>query len=142
MLKLVSEPYSAIEPVPVTWLWEPYLARGKLTLLDGDPGVGKSMVTVDLAARLSRGSPMPGGTAGGEPKIVLLLNAEDDPADTVQPRAATAGADLGRLIHVSGPGGVPLRFPADVPALEEVVRRFAADLVVIDPMMAFFPPEV
>jgi hypothetical protein len=142
MTALFAERLSAIEPSTVSWLWEPYLPRGKLTLLDGDPGVGKSMMAVDLAARLSRGAALPDGSPGTGPHVVLLLNAEDDPADMTHPRAAGAGADLDRLVHVAGRGGVPLRFPADVPALEAEVRRYHADLVVIDPMMAFFPPEV
>ena len=56
-------PCSQIAPVPVRWLWEPYLPRGKLVVLDGDPGTGKSFVALDLAARVSAGLPVPGGAA-------------------------------------------------------------------------------
>ena len=53
---LVAEPLSQVRPVQVRWLWEPYIPRGKLVLLDGDPGVGKSFLSLDLAARLDRKS--------------------------------------------------------------------------------------
>ena len=134
-----------ITPAQVQWLWEPYLARGKLAVLDGDPGTGKSFVTIDLAARLSTNSPLPGqsSSTGGGP--VLLLNAEDDARDTIYPRVSAAGGDLNR-IRVLAPAGLGLdrlpRVPEDLGALEAAIRESSAVLVVIDPMMAFFPPGV
>jgi hypothetical protein len=122
----------------VRWLWEKYLPRGKLALLDGHPGVGKSLVTIDLAARLSRGGPLPDGPPSGRPHVTLLLSAEDGP-DVIRPRAEAAGADLDRLVAVSA-GAFSL--PAELPDLEELIRDYSADLVVIDPVMAFLPPEV
>ena len=130
----------------VSWLWEPYLARGKLAVLDGDPGTGKSFVTIDLACRLSRGRPMP-GTAGttAQPATVLLMNAEDDARDTIRPRVLAADGDPERVRVFAAPGigleRVP-RFPEDFDRLEAAVRETQAALVVIDPMMAFFPPDV
>ena len=143
--KLAAIPCSEITPTSVSWLWYPYLARGKLAVLDGDPGTGKSFATIDLAARLSRGAALPDGATPTAPGSVLLLNAEDDATDTIQPRVASAGGDLAR-VHilasaVSGSGRLP-QFPADLPALEAAIYEHAAALVVIDPMMAFFPPEV
>lgn len=130
----------------VSWLWEPYLARGKLAVLDGDPGTGKSFVTVDLACRISRGLPMPGAaSATQEPATVLLMNAEDDARDTIRPRVLAANGDPERVRIFASPGigleRVP-RFPEDFAALEAAVRGTRAALVVIDPMMAFFPPDV
>ena len=76
---LVSVKCADITPASVSWLWEPYLARGKLAILDGDPETGKSFVTIDLAARVSLGQPLPGAPpAHSEPGAVLLLSAEDD----------------------------------------------------------------
>src|SRR4051794_8101484 len=78
-------PFVALDQVaarPVEWLWHPYLARGKLAVLDGDPGTGKSFLTVDLAARLSRGGPLPDGQPLPRPHNTLLLNAEDSLEDT------------------------------------------------------------
>ena len=134
-----------ITPTAVSWLWEPYLARGKLAVLDGDPGTGKSFVTIDLAARITRGSAMPGGRPATRSGAVLLLNAEDDATDTIQPRVIAAGGDPDRVRVVAAPGlgleRLP-QFPDDLPALEQAIREADAALVVIDPMMAFFPPTV
>ncbi|HJZ56752.1 MAG TPA: AAA family ATPase [Gemmataceae bacterium] len=133
-----------LTPAPVHWLWKPYIARGKLAILDGDPGTGKSFVTLDLAARLGRGDRLPDGQPLDRPHVTLLLNAEDDATDTILPRAAAAGAELGRL-HVIAPGlGLPHppQFPEDLPALEALIYEHCADLVVIDPVMAFLQREV
>ncbi len=130
----------------VSWLWEPYLARGKLAVLDGDPGTGKSFFTIDLACRLSRGRSMPGAAnTTAKPATVLLLNAEDDARDTIRPRVLAADGDPERVRVFASPGigleRVP-RFPEDFDRLEAAVRETQAALVVIDPMMAFFPPGV
>jgi hypothetical protein len=129
----------------VSWLWEPYFARGKLAILDGDPGTGKSFFTIDLACRITRGRPMPGATATQPPASVLLLNAEDDARDTIRPRVLAADGDPDRLRVLAAPGiGLERapRFPRDLAWLEAAVRESRAALVVIDPMMAFFPPDV
>lgn len=147
MLKPLGTPVhcSEIVPAQVSWLWEPYLARGKLAVLDGDPGTGKSFVTIDLAARISAGAAMPGGHAPASGSSVILLNAEDDARDTLRPRvtAARGNADAIRIFAAPGLGHERLpQFPEDLPALEQVIRESRAALVVIDPMMAFFPPGV
>src|SRR5438270_13239601 len=103
------------------WLWPGYLARGKLAVLDGDPEMGKSLLTLDLIARLGRGGPMPDGSPLARPGTAILLSAEDDAADTIRPRAEAAGADLSRLVLPNLGGRVP-RLPDDIPALEELVR--------------------
>src|SRR5262245_39358697 len=84
------------QPQPLDWLWPGRLVAGRLALIDGDPGVGKSLVTLDLAARLSSASAMPDGYHPSQPSKVLLLSAEDNVKDTVIPRLLAAGADLGR----------------------------------------------
>src|SRR2546423_15033846 len=84
-------------PADVAWLWRPYVARGKLTLLDGDPGCGKSLLTTDLAARLSRGVSLSGDASPVAPWRTLLLSIEDNAGDTIWPRLRAAGADLGQL---------------------------------------------
>jgi hypothetical protein len=135
-------PLSQIKPEPVRWLWHPYIPRGKLTLLDGNPDVGKSLLTIDLAARLSRGGPLPGGTDTFEPQVSILLNAEDGTGDTVRRRAEAAGADLDRLILVKSIAGRSPRLPDDIPYLAELAEAAGAAYLVIDPLMAFFPPQV
>ena len=135
-------PLTDVRPEPLRWLWAGYIPRGKLTLLDGDPQLGKSLITLDLAARLSTGRPMPDGTGGGQLGRTLLLVAEDQSADTVVPRLAAAGADVAqvrRFVHADG--RLP-RLPRNLPALERAVGEGEVALVVIDPLVAFLSPGV
>jgi hypothetical protein len=131
----------------VSWLWPGRIPRGKLTVLDGDPGLGKSTVTLDLAARLSTGSPMPDGERLEGSSGVLILTAEDGIADTVRPCLDAAGADPAR-VHVyraegDDDGSVRLpEIPRDLDAIERVVAREAVALVVVDPLMAFLSGRV
>ena len=141
MSSLVADPLSELTPASLSWLWEPYLPRGKLAIFDGDPGIGKSLVTLDLAARLSRAGTLPGGTTVDRPQVTLLLSVEDGSRDTVRPRAEAAGADLARLRFVRATSAEPILFPQRIGDLEELIRTHAADLVVIDPIMAFLAPE-
>ena len=130
----------------VEWLWPGWLPVGKLVVVEGDPGEGKSTLTLDLAARLSRGSPLPDGAEGGEPADVVLLSAEDGIADTIRPRLDAAGADVARIhvfAEVHDESGLrPPELPADVPRLEGIVRERYARLVVVDPLAAFLASQV
>ena len=131
---------------PIHWLWRPYLACGNPALLDGDPGAGKSLLTADLAARLTRGGRMPDGTWRRRKANVLFLNAEDALDDTLRPRLDAAGADLTRVfclggVQVGSADGAEMSFPGCFEALRRAVVAHEIELVVIDPMMAFFKPE-
>jgi hypothetical protein len=131
---------------PIHWLWRPYLACGKLALLDGDPGAGKSLLTADLTARLTRGGRMPDGTWRRKKANVLFLNAEDALDDTLRPRLDAAGADLNRVFCLGGvqvgiADGAEMSFPGCFEALRRAVVAHAIELVVIDPMTAFFKPD-
>ena len=84
---------SEIETEEVQWLWRGRIAARKLTVIDGDPGTGKSTLTIDIAARVSAGAPFPDGEVCGLGKAILVT-AEDGPADTIKPRLEAAGADL------------------------------------------------
>jgi hypothetical protein len=130
-----------VTPEHVSWLWPGRLPLGKVSLLDGDPGLGKSTVTLDIAARVSRGWPMPDGTGAGEPAGVVIVSAEDGLADTIVPRLAAAGADLSRIVALEKvpdeEGGHPFVIPDDLASLERAIADAGARLVVIDPLMAF-----
>jgi hypothetical protein len=124
-------------------VWRPWLPAGTLAVLDGDPGLGKSTLTLDLAARVTRGRAMPFEEPGsGDPEAaapVLLLSAEDDAARTILPRLKAAGADLGR-VHLLGTVRDALgerlpQLPADLAAALD--RLPGVGLVVVDPLMAF-----
>lgn len=134
---------------PASWLWQWWIPHGTLTVLDGDPGLGKSTLTLDLAARVSRGAPMPPDNdlaATGEPASVILLSAEDDPECTVRPRLEAAGANL-RRIHIleAVSHGDEDRLPVlaiDLELLTDKIRTYGVKLVVIDPFTAFLPDDV
>ncbi len=132
---------SSVEPEEVSWLWPSWLALGKLALVDGDPGLGKSAMTLDLAARVSAGKAFPDG-AECKPAGVVLLSAEDGLADTIRPRLDAAGADTSKILALAT---VPdengherlLSIPEDLGLIEKGIRRVGARLVVVDPLMAF-----
>jgi AAA domain len=130
----------------VTWLWPSRIPRGKVSVLDGDPGTGKSTLTLTVAAKVTTGSPFPDG-ARPERGDVILLNAEDDVGDTIRPRLEAAGADLTRCwvlpdVHPEGSPPRPPELPADLFLLEDLVKAKRAALVVIDPLMAFLSGQV
>ena len=127
----------------ISWVWPGRLAAGKLAMLDGDPGLGKSLLTLDLAARLSTGYPMPDGQPGSGPGNVLILEAEDGQQDTVRPRLQALGADLERVFLVQrGALGELPRLPSQLAALEAALVESAARLLIVDPVVAFLDAGV
>jgi AAA domain len=142
---------SEVETEQVSWLWRGWLALGKLSVLDGDPGLGKSAMVLELASRLSTGRPFPDGSecetgAGG----VVILSAEDGLADTIKPRLDAAGADTSRISSLGtvweGRGERrherTLSLPEDIPLIEREIQRVEAKLVIVDPLMAFLPKKI
>lgn len=122
--------YDSIERKVARWLWEGRIPRGALTVLVGDPGLGKSQLTARLAQMV---------TANGG--IVVIASAEDSPAHTIVPRLVAAGADLGLVHHVAlvDEHGVEgdIRLPKDIALLRAQVEAIGGvDLFVIDPVMA------
>src|SRR5262245_53385165 len=91
LVESVCTPLSEVCPLAVDWLWQARIPLGALTVLDGDPGLGKSTVTLDLAARVSRGDVMPDGSPGPAASGVVLLSSEDDVARVIRPRLSSAG---------------------------------------------------
>jgi len=87
---------SDLTPVPPQWLWPGYLVRGKLAILAGAAGTGKTSVAIDLGARLSVGEPWPDGTPAPVGNV-LILSSEDDFRDTLLPRFIAAGGDRTRF---------------------------------------------
>ena len=127
----------------VRWLWPGRLALGNLAIFDGDPGLGKSLVTLDMCARITTGRPFPDGAAGGDPGSVIVINAEDGVRDTIQGRPRAAGADLTRVqVFERAPGEAFLRLPGHLKRLEDAISRSNPRLVVIDPIMSFLDGTV
>jgi hypothetical protein len=143
---------SNVQPQRVSWLWPARIPRGKLTIIDGDPGLGKSVLTLDLAARVSRGQAMPDGEQGEsrEAAGVVLLTAEDGLEDTVVPRLEAAGADRSRIraldmVPMEGGQGKEFRLPVlpgDSHFIKAAVEKMGAALVVIDPLTAYLGAEI
>jgi hypothetical protein len=130
---------------PLSWLWPGRLALGKLALLEGDPGLGKSLLALDLCARLSTGRPWPDGTPGPGAANAIVLSGEDSAADTVRSRLEAAGADLGRIFMPDleeDEADQPLSLPSQAALLDRALEKTEARLVVIDPLLEFLDPGV
>jgi putative DNA primase/helicase len=138
--------FSDIAPKPVRWLWPGRIPLGKLTLLIGDPGLGKSLLTVDVVSHLTRATSFPDGAAC-ESGSAILLSAEDDAADTIRPRLDAAGAEVSR-VHVLEAVRVQLtngsltertfNLETDIAALEGALQEHPeVRLIVIDPLSAY-----
>ncbi len=138
-----------VQPEPIFWLWPNRIARGKLTLFCGDPGLGKSLATIDIAARATTGTAWPDGSAACEPGGVILLSAEDDAADTIRPRLDAAGANVERVqllraVRRSGESTeAHFCLDGDLPALETAIARTPETrLIVIDPISAYLGSRI
>lgn len=122
-----------VEAEEVHWLWHPYIALGKLTLLEGDPGLGKSWLTCALACAVSHGNGLP-NTAPFEAGNVLMLSAEDGLGDTLRPRMDALGVDVSRVFALAE----PLTFDSiGLLKLESTIIEYKPKLVIIDPLFAF-----
>jgi len=130
-LQVVCMSEVAVEPV--TWLWRPYIAYGKLTIIEGDPGVGKSWLTTAVAAALSSGIALPCSEVLATINA-LTCSAAAGLADTIRPRLDILGADVSRVF------AIPEQFTLDqfgLARLDSAIRRYEAKLVVIDPIFAY-----
>jgi RecA-family ATPase len=130
---------SQLEVRSVEWLWPGRIPQGGLTVLADEPGLGKSLLSLWLASRLSRGE------LGGTPAASLFLTAEDSRVHTVLPRLVAAGAELERVVFPPpAADGLEraIRLPNDVGYLRELIRRAEAKLVVFDPLVAYLPAKV
>lgn len=126
---------------PISWLWKDKIAKGKVTLIAGDPGLGKSQVTLFLAATVSKGGEFPGASPC-EQGDVILFSAEDDAEDTINPRLVACGADQERIhiFHTVTRKGKESFFDlsADIDLLEKALKSMPkVSLIVVDPITAF-----
>jgi hypothetical protein len=135
---------SASQAESLDWLWPSYLPAGQLVIIDGDPEQGKSLLMLDLAARLSRGREFPDGYKPPAPGHVVLLAGEDRCEDTVIPRLVAADADLDRIhllsVCTKDQDDSPLSIPEHLGILRRAIRRTQARLVLIDPFTMFLNP--
>lgn len=140
--QIVSRCLADVPIQRINWLWQPRIARGKLTMIAGNPGLGKSQITANLAATVTTGGTWPVDGGRCEAGSVVFLSAEDDAADTIKPRLMAAGADASR-IHVIDAvrdveGQRAFNLGADLEALRATVQAIGdVRLIVIDPITAY-----
>ena len=126
---------SEIEPKEVKWLWYPYIPFGKVTLLQGDPGDGKSKLMLSIAALLSKGEPLPfTETEETEPMTIIYQTTEDDADDTVVPRFNSAGGNGENLIFIKE-DEKSLSFGDN--RIAEAIEKYHAKLLILDPMSSY-----
>jgi hypothetical protein len=136
----LARPLKTVRTKPVDWLWYRRLALGKLTILAGVGGIGKSGIYRDIVARLSRGLPFPDGWQT-EPGRSVILPGEEDLSDTLVPGLQAAGCDLGMVGSGEHPDGRPWHIVRDLPAIEQYLSETGTKLLVIDPIGSYLPAE-
>jgi putative DNA primase/helicase len=134
------EQASSLKIVPIRWLWPGWLARGKLQILAGAPGTGKTTIAVSLAATVSSAGRFPCGTPANTGNV-LIWTGEDDPADTLAPRLVASGADLANVFFVRGTvqNGEPRSFDPgrDIGLLVQEAKRIGnVQLLIVDPVVS------
>ena len=129
---------SDVELTPVDWLWKPYLPFGKLSVLQGNPGEGKTYFAMHLAAACTNGKLLP-NMERMEPFNVIYQTAEDGLGDTVKPRLIEAGADLDRVLVIDD-SEVQLTLSDE--RIERAIIENNARLVIIDPIQAYLGADV
>jgi putative DNA primase/helicase len=141
---LISRCASDIEPEPVEWLWPGRIARGKHTCIAGEPGTGKSQLSIAIIGAITTGGAWPCGEGQAPLGSVIILSAEDGEADTIVPRLMAAGADLSK-IHIitavrseDGKGRRAFNLQADLDLLErKIVETGDVALVTVDPISSY-----
>jgi len=144
--KAILRSFSEYESRPIDWLWQNRVAQGKLTIFAGDPSLGKSLSTLDIVARVSRGIKFPDDSPCPEGSSVILTS-EDDPADTIKPRLIGLGADMNKVHFLVGEWDEKMKavvhcslqeiniFYDVIQQLDKIGQKLR--LLVIDPMDSF-----
>lgn len=133
-IKLKMIRMSEVQSQEIEWLWYPFIPYGKLTIIQGDPGDGKTTMVLNLAAKLSKGEALDENMKVTEPVNVIYQTAEDGLADTVKPRLELAGADCERIIVIDE-SDKSLSMVDE--RLEQAIVRTGARLLILDPIQAY-----
>lgn len=131
-LKLIK--MSEVQSQEIEWLWYPFIPYGKLTIIQGDPGDGKTTLVLNIAAKLSKGEGLEENMAVTEPINIIYQTAEDGLADTVKPRLEIAGADCERIMVIDE-SDKSLSMIDE--RLEEAIVKTGARLLILDPIQAY-----
>ena len=125
---------SEIQSQEVSWLWFPFIPYGKLTIVQGDPGDGKTTFVLNIAAKLSKGEDIDSEMKLTEPLNVIYQSAEDGLADTVKPRLEQAGADCGKISVIDE----KIKSLSMIDErLEQAIIKTGAKLLILDPIQAY-----
>ncbi len=144
LVELEDAPLTEFASEPVRWLWDAWLPRGVVTLMDGNPGVSKSTLVADLVARITTGRGWPDGSPGaGRAARAMWITTEDDPGRVLRPRVEAAGGDAGLVRFVKG----EVVFPSGAGPFTDLVVRRAAEaeglaLVILDPLFSHIDATV
>ena len=128
-----------VEATEVKWLWYPYIPFGKITIIQGDPGEGKTTLVLNLAAKLTRGEKLPESDTAAEPINVLYQSAEDGLADTIKPRLIAANADASRVMVIDE---TDIELSMTDHHLETAIQQTGAKLIILDPLQAYLGAKV
>lgn len=146
IVRVIATRLDGIEEERIVWYWRGRLARGKVTVMDGDPGMGKSTVGLDLIARFTRGDEMPGGGAKVPETLVGLLSDEDGLRDTIVPRLKLAGAKMANIYHLTGETATgakrSLTIPNNADEIDAIIRREGIGYFHVDPMAGHASSDV
>ena len=127
--------FDKIEMEEVEWIWYRYIARGKITILEGDPDLGKTWVALALATYLSRGLRLPGDKYARSGRT-LFMSAEDSPADTLKPRLVEMQADTRKIGFAEGVSSI------NDDGFEQSLASFQPDLLILDPLVAYLGGQI
>ena len=130
---------SDIETERVKWLWYPFIPYGKITIIQGDPGEGKTSFVLAMIALLTTGKPLPEDKTAAQPINVIYQSAEDGLADTIKPRLEASGADCSRVLVIDE-SDKELTLCDD--RLEQAVLETGTRLIVLDPLQAYLGDKV
>lgn len=136
-LKLIQ--MSQVKVEDIKWVWYPYIPYGKITVVQGDPGEGKTTFVLALIALLTQGKPLPEEENGTEPINVIYQTAEDGLADTIKPRLLSVGADCERVLVIDE-NEVELTLSDE--RLEQAIKKTDAKVIVLDPIQAYLGGNV
>ena len=131
-LKMIK--MSEVQSQEIEWLWYPFIPYGKLTIVQGDPGDGKTTLILNIAAKLSKGEGMDNDMKLMESMNIIYQTAEDGLADTVKPRLEKAGADCERILIIDE-SDKSLSMADD--RLEEAIIQTGARMLILDPIQAY-----
>lgn len=129
---------SDVQLQEVKWLWKPYIPFGKLTIIQGDPGEGKTTFALRLAAACSSGVALPGMEIA-EPFNVIYQTSEDGLGDTIKPRLIEAGADESRVLNICEDTD-PLSLSDE--RIEQAIRQTNAKLMILDPIQGYIGERI